>query len=57
MNEKDSYTNILIAGHSRGGFVAMLTAARDKRITMIVSIMGSTGVSVSADVKKQLAWE
>jgi alpha-beta hydrolase superfamily lysophospholipase len=39
---KASYEDILLGGHSRGGMVSILYAARDKRISTVLGIMPST---------------
>lgn len=42
MLSQKQYKEVLIAGHSRGGQVALLTAARDSKITKVVAIMPSS---------------
>jgi len=42
MLHQASYKHILIGGHSRGGQVAILYAARDSRISLILAIMPSS---------------
>jgi pimeloyl-ACP methyl ester carboxylesterase len=42
LKEKD-YKNILIGGHSQGGQLAILYAARDPRINFVLAIMPSAG--------------
>ncbi|MDD5396624.1 MAG: alpha/beta fold hydrolase [Candidatus Moranbacteria bacterium] len=43
MLRKNDYKDILVGGHSRGGRMALLYAARDNRITKIIGIMASWG--------------
>lgn len=45
MLTKGSYTRVLLAGHSRGGQVSILCAARDPRISSVLAIMPSSGWS------------
>lgn len=42
MFQQASYKHILIGGHSRGGQVAILYAARDSRISLVLAIMPSS---------------
>ena len=42
MLSQKSYTEVLVAGHSRGGQVSLLAAARDSRITKVLAIMPSS---------------
>jgi len=51
------FENVLIGGHSRGGFMSMLSAARDPRISTVVSMMGSTSGHIHTDEQKRIAWE
>jgi len=46
MLKENTYTNILLGGHSRGGQVSLLYAARDKRISLVLGIMPSSGPMV-----------
>ncbi len=39
MLRQGNYEHILLGGHSKGGFIAMLYAARDPRISVVLSIM------------------
>jgi pimeloyl-ACP methyl ester carboxylesterase len=43
MLTKGSYTRVLLGGHSRGGQVSILYAARDPRISSVLAIMPSSG--------------
>ena len=43
MLSKASYKQILLGGHSRGGQVSILYAARDSRISIVLGIMPSSG--------------
>ena len=42
MLSQSKYTYILLCGHSRGGQVSLLYAARDKRVSMVLGIMPSS---------------
>ena len=42
MFQQDNYGNILIGGHSRGGQISILYAARDPRISFVIAIMPSS---------------
>lgn len=42
MFKKHEYTHILLGGHSRGGKVSILYAAKDKRISVVLGIMQSS---------------
>jgi alpha-beta hydrolase superfamily lysophospholipase len=46
------YTEVTIVGHSRGGMMSILYAARDQRITSVVAIMPSSGRSMSKAQKE-----
>jgi len=41
--KEKSYENILMGGHSRGGQMSILYAARDSRVTSVLAIMSSFG--------------
>lgn len=41
MLAKEDYKNILLGGHSRGGMVSILYAAKDKRISAVLGVMPS----------------
>jgi alpha-beta hydrolase superfamily lysophospholipase len=43
MLKQSHYTKILLGGHSRGGQVSVLYAARDSRISIVLGIMPSSG--------------
>ena len=43
MLQQKDYRRILLGGHSRGGMVSILYAARDPRISNVVGIMSSSG--------------
>lgn len=43
MLSREDYKEILLGGHSRGGQMSILYAARDPRISMILGIMPSSG--------------
>ncbi len=55
MSEQGKYEHILIGGHSRGGQVALLYAARDLRISVVVAIMPS-GRSTATD-ERMAEWK
>ncbi len=54
MLEKNNYTEILLGGHSRGGQMSLLYAARDSRITSVLAIMPSAGPTKGI---KRAKWE
>jgi pimeloyl-ACP methyl ester carboxylesterase len=41
--KENPYTKILVGGHSRGGQLAVLYAARDPRVSLVLGIMPSSG--------------
>lgn len=43
MLNEDEYSHILLGGHSRGGRISILYAARDPRISLVLGIMPSSG--------------
>ena len=43
MLNQTSYKHILLGGHSRGGQVSILYAARDSRISLVLGVMPSSG--------------
>jgi len=43
MLQKEDYKYILIGGHSRGGQLSVLYAARDPRVSLVLGIMPSSG--------------
>ncbi len=43
MLREGNYQHVLLGGHSRGGQVSILYAARDSRISLVVGIMPSSG--------------
>jgi pimeloyl-ACP methyl ester carboxylesterase len=55
MLREREYAGVLLGGHSRGGQVAILYAARDQRITQVVAIMPSSPASLVG--KDPSAWE
>ena len=55
MLSEGSYKFILISGHSRGGMVSILYAARDRRISAVVGIMPSSGRKATG--KRREDWE
>lgn len=48
MLKDHNYTNILLGGHSRGGQISILYAARDPRITQVVAIMPSSNRTLTS---------
>lgn len=50
-----NYTHVLLGGHSRGGMVSILYAARDPRISTVVGIMPSSGRSLMG--RRREEWE
>ena len=53
MLKKEDYRYILLGGHSRGGQVSILYAARDPRISLVVGIMPSTRRSMGREERKE----
>ncbi|MFH0853416.1 MAG: alpha/beta hydrolase [bacterium] len=51
----DSYQHILLGGHSRGGQLSILYAARDPRISMVLGIMPSSDHSLAG--KRREDWQ
>lgn len=49
MLRKNNFKQILIGGHSRGGGISILYAARDKRVSEIIGIMASSVMSKNDD--------
>ncbi len=43
MLKESEYTNVLLGGHSRGGQISILYAARDTRVSQVLGIMPSSG--------------
>ncbi len=43
MLKENAYTHVLLGGHSRGGQVSLLYAARDARVSLVLAIMPSSG--------------
>lgn len=50
-----SYKHVLLGGHSRGGQVSILYAARDKRISLVLGIMASSKHTMTGQRYKN--WE
>ncbi len=55
LRQKD-YKHVLLGGHSRGGQVALLYAARDSRITVVVAIMPSSNKRAKND-ERLMEWK
>ena len=49
MLKQEDYTYILVGGHSRGGQVSILYAARDPRISVVLGIMPSSRSSMAKE--------
>lgn len=56
MLTRNNYTDVLLGGHSRGGMVSILYAARDSRISLVLGIMPSSGRSIMTTEKRN-NWE
>ncbi len=56
MLKQAGYKHVLLGGHSRGGQVSILYAARDPRISLVLGIMPSTRSSV-ARMQHHEEWE
>ncbi|MEI7621036.1 MAG: alpha/beta fold hydrolase [Candidatus Moraniibacteriota bacterium] len=54
MLSKNEYKNILLGGHSRGGQMSILYAARDPRISVVLGIMPSSGAITG---ERREAWK
>jgi len=54
MLEREAYIDILLGGHSRGGQLSILYAARDPRIALVLGIMPSSGTLTG---KPREEWE
>ncbi|HLD31752.1 MAG TPA: alpha/beta fold hydrolase [Patescibacteria group bacterium] len=54
MTSQKDYQNILLGGHSRGGQMSILYAARDPRISVVLGIMPSFGPLLG---RKREEWE
>ncbi len=52
---QSEYTDILLGGHSRGGMVSLLYAARDNRISKVLGIMPSSDESMTP--KREREWK
>ncbi len=57
MLKERKYTHILLGGHSRGGFVSILYAARDPKISMVLGIMSPYGIIRTVNENKIGRWE
>ncbi|MDO8482794.1 MAG: alpha/beta fold hydrolase [bacterium] len=55
MLRESGYKHILLGGHSRGGMVSILYAARDPRISVVVGIMPSSPYTFTG--KRREEWE
>lgn len=55
MTQDKSYKHIILAGHSRGGQVAILYAAKDSRISLVIGIMPSSNRTMTRD--RLESWE
>jgi len=52
---KRDYRHILLGGHSRGGIVSIIHAAKDSRISVVLGIMPSSGGLLTGEKREQ--WE
>lgn len=52
MLDGKKYSQVLIGGHSQGGQMAILFAARDRRISMVLGIMPSSGPTLGSKRKE-----
>ena len=55
MLREGDYRYVLLGGHSRGGMVSILYAARDPRISLVLGIMPSSGRSMVG--KRREDWQ
>lgn len=55
MLRESDYKHVLLGGHSRGGMVSILYAARDRRISTVVAIMPSSPYTFTG--KRREEWE
>ncbi len=55
MLTQNTFTNVLLGGHSRGARVAILFAARDPRISTVLGIMPAS--STTATLEQRALWE
>ncbi|MFA5954494.1 MAG: alpha/beta hydrolase [Patescibacteria group bacterium] len=55
MLQERPYTHVFLGGHSRGGFMSLLYAARDTRINKVLGVMPSSGRRYTEDVRD--AWK
>ena len=55
MLSQKPYTEILLGGHSRGGQVSLLAAARDSRITKVLAIMPSSRRTINEN--QAIEWQ
>jgi pimeloyl-ACP methyl ester carboxylesterase len=55
MLRQSNYKYILLGGHSRGGMVSILYAARDSRISLVLGIMPGSGRTM--EVKRREDWK
>ena len=52
---ENAFKHVLLGGHSRGGQLSIIYAARDNRISSVLGIMASTGKPYSDDDEEK--WE
>ena len=57
MLSKQNYSGILLGGHSRGGFVSIIYAVNDPRITKVLAIMPPYQLMSTVDKNKLQQWE
>ena len=55
--QERSYTKILLGGHSRGGFVSILYAIRDPRVSTVLAIMSPYSLIRTVNKEKIEKWK
>jgi len=53
MLQQTDYKHVLLGGHSRGGMVSILYAARDPRISLVLGIMPSSGRTMAGGRREE----
>ena len=57
MMKEGNYTDILLCGHSMGGYISMLYASQDKRISTVVDIMGPYSINMIGQNSRLDEWK
>lgn len=57
MLHKNAYKQILLGGHSRGGFIAILYAIKDPRISAVLALMPPSVLIRTVNKRKIKQWE